>query len=301
MRIGYPCMNRTLREGEPVRCNRSMQQATFEERGLEYASELTRQNFEDLRRILEWNVENGISFYRCTSELVPWHSQFELEDLPDCQAIEAIAADCGALIRESGMRFTFHPSHWVKIAGPDEDTVARGVTDLENHGAWLDLLGLDRSPFYSINVHIGATYGDKAATAARFRDVVSDMAPAASERLTVENDDTESLWSVPELVESVGDVVPVVFDYHHHKFTDRGYTYREAFEMARETWPTRPVVHYSEAKRLHEGTDAQPKAHSAYVQRVPDWLVRHADVMLEAGAKERAVLELQTLTRQTPT
>jgi UV DNA damage endonuclease len=278
-----------------------MQKRTWEQKGIAYASELTLQNVRDLRRILEWNVENGISFYRCTSELVPWHSQFDLEDLPDYPAIEAIAADCGALIARTGMRFTFHPSHWVKIGGPDEDTVARGVTDLENHGAWLDLFGLDRSPFYSINVHIGATYGDKDATAARFREVVSDMHPAASERLTVENDDTESLWSVPELVESVGDVVPVVFDYHHHAFTDRGYTYREAFELARDTWPTRPVVHYSEAKRVHEGSDARPKAHSAYVDHVPDWLVRHADVMIEAGAKERAVLALQGLTRDSPT
>jgi UV DNA damage endonuclease len=278
-----------------------MQKQTWEREGIEYASELTLQNFRDLRRILEWNVENGISFYRCTSELVPWHSQFDLEDLPDYPVIEAIAADCGALIERSGMRFTFHPSHWVKIAGPDEETVERGVTDLENHGAWLDLLGLDRSPFYSINVHIGATYGDKEATAARFRDVVSDMDPAASERLTVENDDTESLWSVPELVDAVASATPVVFDYHHHTFTDRGYTYREAFELARETWSTRPVVHYSEAKRLHEGSDARPKAHSAYVHHVPDWLVRHADVMIEAGAKERAVLALQGLTRGTPT
>ncbi|MDS0300052.1 UV DNA damage repair endonuclease UvsE [Halogeometricum sp. S1BR25-6] len=286
-------MNRTLRERDPpLRCNRGMQRKTWESRGVEYASELALQNVSDLSEILRWNVDRGIYFYRCTSDLVPWNSQFELTELPDYEEIARIAADCGRFILENEMRFTFHPSHWCKLASESTDTVENSIRDLEIHGSWLDLFGLPRTPYYGINVHIGAHYDDKAATAERFRDAVNRLSPAARERLTVENDDKEGLWSVPELVDAVAEPlgVPVVFDYHHHQFASRGLTYREAFETAARTWgDVRPVAHYSEPARLYGG-DARPQAHADYVASVPDWLLDGADVMLEAKEKERALL-----------
>lgn len=294
--LGYACMNLTLRERDPpLRCNRGMRKRTWEERGVEYASELALRNVRDLREILRWNADHGIRFYRCTSDLVPWNSQFDLAELPEHGEIAAIAAECGEIVREEGMRLTFHPSHWVKLASESDDTVENALRDLEVHGAWLDLLGLPRTPYCSINVHVGGHYGDKEATAERFRTAVERLSPAARDRLTVENDDTESLWSVPELVESVAEPlgVPVVFDHHHHQFVDRGLSYEEAFELAAGTWgDVRPVAHYSEPARLW-GDDAKPQAHADYVEQVPDWLVERADVMLEAKAKERALVRVR--------
>lgn len=294
--LGYPCLNRTLRDrADPLRCNRSMQKKTFESRGLEYVSELTRQNFADLYEILQWNLDHDIRFYRCTSDLVPWNSQFELSALPDFDNIETLARRCGELIKEADMRFTFHPDYWCKLASDSPDTVERAVTAVEYHADWLDLMGLDRTPYYGINVHIGATYGDKEATADRFCETVERLSPGARQRLTVENDDKPSLWSVPELAEQVSrrTGVPVVFDYHHHSFTDRGHTYREAFEIAADTWGTvRPAVHYSEPKRLRDPT-ARPQAHAEDVAAVPAWLCDRADVMIEAGDKERALLAVR--------
>jgi len=294
--LGYPCMNRTLREHEPPRrCNRDMQKQTFESRGIEYASELALQNVRDLHEILQWNRDHGIYFYRCSSDLVPWNSRFDLTELPDYERIAAVAADCGDLIERHDMRLTFHPDHWCKLASESAETVANSLGTIEYHADWLDLLGLDRSPYYSINVHIGATYGDKEATAARFRDAVDRLSPGARRRLTVENDDRENLWSVPELVKAVSEPtgVPVVFDYHHHQFTDRGLTYREAFELALSTWDgIRPVGHYSEPARLG-GDDVRPQAHAEYVAGIPAWFRDAADVMVEAGAKERALFALE--------
>lgn len=299
--LGYACMNLTLRERDPpLRCNRGMQQKTWESRGLDYASELAVQNFSDLYEILRWNVDHDIYFYRCTSDLVPWNSQFELTDLPDYEEIARIAADCGRIIRDNDMRFTFHPSHWCKLASESAETVQNSIRDLEVHGSWLDLLGLPRTPYYGINVHIGAHYNDKEATAARFQEAVNRLSPAARKRLTVENDDKEGLWSVPELVGAVAEPleVPIVFDHHHHQFTSRGLTYREAFELAAQTWgDVRPIAHYSEPARLH-GENARPQAHAEYVSSVPNWLVADADVMLEAKSKERALLRYRDETQQ---
>jgi len=296
--LGYAAMNHRLRARDPPRrCNRDMQKATWEDRGIGYAAELAEQNLRDLRAILEWNRDHDIRLYRVSSGLVPWQSQFDLPELPNYGTVADLARECGELVESAGMRLTFHPDYWCKLASESRDTVERSVESVTHHGDWLDLLGLDRSPRYAINVHIGAHYGDKAATADRFCEVIESLPPRARDRLVVENDDTTSLWSVPELVDQVTDWVeiPVTFDYHHHSFTDRGYTYREAFELAAETWgDTRPIVHYSESARLHGDTDARPQDHSEHVSDLPAWLRRRADVMIESHGKEESVLRLRS-------
>jgi UV DNA damage endonuclease len=295
--LGYAAMNRTLREREPPRrCNRDIRKKTWEQEGIERAAALTEQNFEDLYAILEWNLDHDIRLYRCSSKLVPWNSQFELEDLPNYGRVASLADACGKLIRNNEMRLTFHPSHWCKLASESAETVERSVTSVVNHGQWLDLLGLPRTPRYGINVHIGAHYGDKDATGERFCAVVNDLPQAARDRLVVENDDTNSLWGVSELVEAVAEEVeiPVTFDYHHHSFTARGYSYREGFELARDTWDgVRPITHYSEPALLNGDPEARPQEHAEHVARVPDWLRAHSDVMIESHGKEASVLRVQ--------
>jgi UV DNA damage endonuclease len=294
--IGYPGLNRTLRDrNPPVRCTRGMQKQTFEERGLSYVSTLAQQNLTDLYELLTWNHEHGIQIYRCTSSLIPWNSQFELTELPEYDDIQRLARRCGDLIKEADMRLTFHPDYWCKPASDSADTRDRARTALEYHADWFDLLGLPDTPYYGITVHIGATYGDIEATAERFHAFVDSLSDAARARLTVENDDKESLWSVSELVELISKPtdVPVVFDYHHHSFTDRGYTYREAFKLAAETWgDTKPMTHYSEPACLRDPT-VRPQAHAEFVADLPEWLAANSDVMIEADGKERAVLQLR--------
>ena len=90
--------------------------------GLAYASELTRQNVADLLAILQWNRDHDIRFYRCTSTLVPWNSQFDLPDLPDYDAIERTARKCGALVEDAEIR-----RHCLVQGVRSEQVVARSV------------------------------------------------------------------------------------------------------------------------------------------------------------------------------
>ncbi|MFO8034930.1 MAG: UV DNA damage repair endonuclease UvsE [Candidatus Bipolaricaulota bacterium] len=293
--FGYAALNRTLREDD-VRTNRGMQQATFEDRGLAYAGELAEQNCRGLRRIIEWNIQNDIYFYRISSDLIPWYSQYDLDELPNSEAVLEVLTEVGELADEHDLRLTFHPSHFVKLASPTESVVDNAIVDLECHGDLMDTMGLSRTPYNSINIHIGAHYSDKAATAERFCNVVESLPPAVRDRLTVENDDKESLWSVPELVESVHDEIgiPVVYDELHHQFSDRRLSYREALEAATETWPDgiRPIIHYSESRRLHEGdSSVSPRNHSDFVQGPIQLFGNTVDVMIEAKMKEQALLQ----------
>ncbi|RBI59957.1 UV DNA damage repair endonuclease UvsE [halophilic archaeon] len=291
-RYGYAAMNVTLRE-QGIRTNRGMRKATFEERGLAYASELAEQNCRDLRRIIDWNLDHDIRYYRIASDLLPWFSKYDLDDLPSAETIRRLLVEIGNRAREHDLRLTFHPDHFVKLASDDDDVVERSVTDLENHGALLDTMELPRTPYHAINIHIGAHYGDKEATGERFCKHFKRLSPAVQNRLTVENDDTESLWGIPELVDAVHDRVgiPITYDDLHHQFTSRGLTRREALIRATETWETKPIVHYSESRRLHTADPSiRPQNHSDYITGPIQTYGTDVDVMIEAKQKELAVL-----------
>lgn len=292
--IGYPCMNRTLRECNPeVRANRGLQKKTLDSKGLDYVSQLVQQNLTDLLTILEWNTSHDIYFYRCSSNLIPWNSEYELDELPDSEYIFRLFKEIGDYIQSHNIRFTFHPDHFVKLASPSEETVSNSIEDLLNHGKWLDSMGLDRTPFYSINIHIGAHYSDKTQTKNRFIETVNSLPDTVKSRLTVENDDKESLWGVSELAQDIHPEtgIPVVFDYHHHQFTSRGLSYKEGFTKAKDTWGNiEPITHYSEPAYLY-GVDCKPQKHANTIQQIPRWLLENSSVMVEAGDKEQAILE----------
>ena len=86
--------------------------------------------------------------------------------------------------------------------------------------------------------------------------------------------------------------MPIVFDFHHHKFCDGGLSEKEALDLAVSTWPKsiRPVVHYSESKSAHESNPLiKPQAHSDYIKHLPETYGHDLDIMIEAKAKELAI------------
>jgi UV DNA damage endonuclease len=81
--------------------------------------------------------------------------------------------------------------------------------------------------------------------------------------------------------------IPIVFDYHHHQFCTGGLTEEEALKLASATWPNgiTQEVHYSEAR---EGN--KPQAHADYIKQLPNTYGLDLDIMVEAKAKELAIL-----------
>ena len=72
-------------------------------RGIEYASQLGLQNTMDLIKIIAWNNEQGVKVFRVTSCLFPWHSEYDLTDLPDYEGIKANLEYAGKLARDNGL------------------------------------------------------------------------------------------------------------------------------------------------------------------------------------------------------
>jgi UV DNA damage endonuclease len=297
MNLGYACINTTLGEQKPrITTNRSMIKKTFLAKGMEYAGELALLNSRDLFEILKWNLKNGIKFFRISSDIFPWASEYNIEDLPQYGRIKTILSGCGNYARNNGIRLTSHPGPFNVLVSPREHVVKNTITDLTNHGKLFDLLGLDRSPYNKINIHCNGVYGDKASALDRFCVNFKLLPDSVKTRLTVENDDKASMYSVKDLMcihENTG--IPIVFDYHHHQFCTGGLTEQEALELAITTWPEGiiPVVHYSESKALHESDEkVKPQAHSDYINELPNTYGNNVDIMVESKAKELSLLNL---------
>jgi len=267
---------------------------TFKERGISYASELGLQNCRDLIEIIKWNHKNGINFFRLSSDLFPWASEYNLKDLPHYTRIKILLAGAGHLAQKYGQRITSHPGPFNVLVSPRDHVVENTITDLTTHGEVFDLLGLSRTPYNKLNIHCNGVYGDKISAMDRFCKNFERLPESVRTRLTVENDDKGSMYSVKDLMyihERIG--IPIVFDYHHHKFCTGGLTEEEALRLAVSTWgDIKPVVHYSESKSLHENNDKiKPQAHSDYISSVPNTYGLDVDVMVEAKAKELSILE----------
>ena len=78
MKIGYACINTILKAGG-ITTNRGMRQKTFNEKGLDYVSELALQNCRDLVNIVKWNEEMGIKLFRMSSDIFPWMTFYEFD------------------------------------------------------------------------------------------------------------------------------------------------------------------------------------------------------------------------------
>ena len=295
MNLGYACINMTLSEKKPkVTTNRSMIKRTFLEKGTDYAAELSLLNCRDLVEILKWNVENDIKFFRLSSNIFPWASEYQIEDLPTYQKIKTILSGCGHYARQNGVRLTSHPGPFNVLVSPNEKVIQNTIIDLTNHGKVFDMLGLEKSPYNKINIHCNGVYGDKQSAMDRFCKNFELLPESVQTRLTVENDDKASMYSVKDLMyihERIG--IPIVFDYHHHKFCTGDLSEQEALELAMSTWPEgiTPVVHYSESKALHESNEKlKPQAHSDYINNLPNTYGNKVDIMVESKAKELAIL-----------
>ena len=202
MKLGYACINMgfsNVPKSKRITTNRSMIKRTFQARGIPYASELALQNCTDLLKILKWNEENDIKFFRMSSSLFPWASEYNLEQLPDYENICQALIDAGSFATDVGQRLSFHPGPFNKLCAKDDRIVNNTVKELEHHSEIFDIMGFKPSYYNKINIHIGAAYDNKRETAYRFCKNYDKLSNNLKGRLTVENDDKPSLFTTQEL------------------------------------------------------------------------------------------------------
>jgi UV DNA damage endonuclease len=293
-RYGYCCINLSLAK-DKISTNRGMVKRTFEEKGLPYASELALKNVLDLRKILEWNNDNNIRMFRMSSDIFPWCSEYEISDLPDYTEISEILKSCGDFAKETDQRITFHPSPYGVLASENPAVVKKAIKELNQHGEMFDLMGLDRSLFYPINIHVNTTKPTKEAAAIRFCENFELLSDSVKSRLVVEVDDKKSQYNAVDLFLTVHKFIgiPVTFDYLHNKCNPSQYSEEEALALCLSTWPKDipAITHYSDSKKLYEDETSKEVAHTDWVWGKVETYGLNFDIEFEVKMKDLALLK----------
>ena len=132
------------------------------------------------------------NFFRITSGLAR-KSEYEWEDLKDLDRNQNLFTSVGTKAKPHGLRITSHPSQLNVLTSPHEHVVENCIGDL-TRGDVFDMLGQSRHTTTK-STYISVIYGDKPKSMERFVKILRDYQRVKS-RLTVENDDKQSMYSV---------------------------------------------------------------------------------------------------------
>jgi UV DNA damage endonuclease len=242
--------------------------------------------------ILKWNNANGITMYRMSSSMFPWNSEYDIEELPNYNTIKSLLKTAGDYATKVGQRLTFHPGPFNILASPNPKVVNDAVWELTQHGKVFDLMGLPRTHYAAMNIHVGGTYGDKDSAIKRFAENFKLLPECASSRLVLENDDKPSQYGVKDLYEIYKLCgTPITFDFFHHFCYEDSMPEKDALELCAKTWPKdiRQLCHYSSSKKLHEDSSVILRAHADYLYEYIETYGMDLDIEIEAKAKELAL------------
>ena len=258
-------------------------------------------NLECLERILRFNLEKGILFFRVSSDIVPFASH------PVCTydwrgRFSGNFLKLGKFIKKSGMRVSMHPDQFVLINALNEDIVRRSELELEYHSDVLDLMGLDSKA--KVQIHIGGVYSDKEAAIERFVERYANLSPRVKKRLVIENDDR--LYNLDDCLKiSKRTGVPVLFDVFHHQCLSSGEKTEEALKKAAKTWRKKDgplMVDYSEQEpEKRRGSHAETADIGKFKKFLAAALRTNADmdIMLEIKNKEQSAIKILSALKKT--
>ena len=264
---------------------------TFDARGLPYVSELVIENLKDTLELLKYNLKNDIHVYRMSSDSFPWMSEYNFEDLPNFTYIQSLLIKVGNFVKENDIRVSYHPGPFNVLASENESVVVKTINELNKHSELMDLMGLDKSHYYPINIHINTTKPTREEAAQRFVDKFSLLSDSCKSRLTLENDDSPNQYSVKILHDLVYTKtgIPIVFDQHHFNYGPQDQTMEEALRLAHSTWNVKPMTHMSSPKTLEDAT-GRATAHADYIYEEIQTYGLEFDTELECKMKDLALI-----------
>jgi UV DNA damage endonuclease len=238
-------------------------------------------------------IKNNIKSFRISSSIFPLFEFAGHLAKGDTVLIDKLNS-LGKLFIDNGIRVTTHPGQFTIINSDTDRIIQNSIRELQYHAWVFDMMGLDNSPFYAINIH-----GGKRGNQEKLIEVTNTLPDNVKKRLTFEND--ERCYNVKQLLqvhEKTG--VPVVFDSHHYTFNVDDLALSDAFSQTIKTWGnTKPLQHISNTEAgMESGSFSERRAHSAYIRYVPELQLEAArndtvDIDVEAKMKNLALLKMR--------
>jgi UV DNA damage endonuclease len=290
LKIGYPCINLTLKNSY----SSTFRLKSFSEKRF---NETVKNNLNHLLKILKFNLNNNILFFRLRSDIIPFASH------PICEidwnyTFKTELNEIGEFIKKNNMRISMHPDQFVILNSKNEKIIENSVRELQYHSKVLDSMDLSHNA--KIQIHVGGVYEDKRSSKERFIKTFMKLEENLKKRIIIENDDKSyALKDCLDINKEIG--IPIVFDTLHHECLNNNETIQEALTSSTNTWEYPldgdPIIDYSSqstGERKGKHTKTLDKNHfiSFYKELIKFSKNKSmlADIMLEIKDKENSAL-----------
>jgi UV DNA damage endonuclease len=283
MRIGYPCINRSI----DCRADRRFILRNFSEMRF---METVKNNMDCLLKILEFNMENDLFFFRISSDIIPFASH-PVCDIEWDKIFETDLKRIGEIIRSNDIRISMHPDQFVVLNPLKKDILERSVMELEYQCKLLGSMGLDGTA--KVQVHAGGIYGDKERSIRRLVKNITRLEEPILRRLVIENDDKSfSVGDCLDISEESG--IPLVFDSFHHGLLNEDEEISEALAAAGDTWRNEDGMqmmdYSSQEPGERKGRHASTLDEEDFRELLQDISGLDPDIMMEIKDKERSAI-----------
>ena len=286
--LGFACISKSLKENGRFR---TMSVKTYNnlkpDERMRRLRAITVDNLYNTYRIILWCIENSISLYRLSSDLIPlavyireweWWEDRDIRNM--CEKIKKI-------VDEGNIRISMHPDQFCVLNSDRAEVVKGSIAILEHHNKLSNMVG-NRI----LVIHTGSGTGGKIKATERFIKNFNMLDEDIKKKIAIENDDKVfNAEDVLYLCEHLG--VPMVLDIHHHKCNHEKDNLPQLMDRIKSTWNgKRPKVHLSSGK-----TCPTDRHHADYIdfedyRQTAELVKDEFDIMMECKEKDLAVLKI---------
>ena len=264
-----------------------------EEERLNKLKQVSLSNVEDLKKILNYNIDNNINFYRITSALIPLATHPDVKW--DYRTIFDVEFNLiGKKVMESKMRVDTHPDQFNVINSINDEVVEDTKRNLWFHANLFEDMNY---PLGKMVLHVGSSAGGKDAALERFEKNFRSYPSQITSKLILENDDkTFTAKETLQLCKNLN--VPMVLDVHHHICNNNDEDLTKLLPDIFNTWKDEalpPKLHFSSPK---EGPVDRKHADFIDGQHFVEFIDscksvnKDIDIMIEAKKKDFALFDL---------
>ena len=263
------------------------------DKGIDLLTKRIKLNFKNFQKVLKYNHDNKIKFYRMTHTMFPLLTHHNV-NIDYKEVFKDEFNKLKKTIDKYNIRIDTHPDEFCLLTSDKDNVTTNSIKILKFHLEIFKLLGINGKCV----LHIGSSKPTKEEALNRFRDNFNKLPIELKNLIILENDDkTYTVSDTLTLCEELN--IPMVLDYHHYICNhEKNERINNLLPKIIKTWNNtnlNPKMHFSNSI-----STKQKRNHSTYLNynsfikflKLLQPLNTDIDIMIEAKGKDEALFRL---------
>lgn len=293
IRLGYVAISLTLDEMDHYKTiTWTRLQSLGKSEQEEKLSEIIHHNLDFLEKILKYNIQNEIYFYRLSHNMIPL-ATYPGYSYDFITPYKKKWKKIGTFIKKNNLRVDIHPNQFCVLNSTNPVVVEQTIEELMVCYQIYKSLGISGK----VILHVGSSMPNKEEALKRFKICFYQLTEEIKSMILLENDD--KVYTAKDVLELCEELkIPMVLDYHHYLCNHGAEKIEKLLPRIFETWKDEslpPKIHFSSPKSKKE-----KRSHSTYISyrgfrkflQVIVPYENEVDVMLECKGKDEALFRL---------